>query len=105
MKKLALITALVLSLLLAVGCGKGNGTDNAGENGGSGTTEASTVDNGSSQETGVMPDKFSFSGGTGRVGISCRNIVFRNDARSEEHTSNPVTNLNLVCRLLLGAHV
>lgn len=27
-----------------------------------------------------MPDKFSFSGGTGRVGISARNIVSRNDS-------------------------
>ena len=80
MKKLVLIIAMVLCLLLAVGCGKGNGTDNAGGNGGSGTTEFSTIDGGNSQETGVMPDKFSFSGGTGRVGISCRNIVFRNDA-------------------------
>ena len=80
MKKLALITALVLCLMLAVGCGKGNGADNGGGNGGSGTTEASTIDGGSPQEVGVKPDKFSFSGGTGRVGISCRNIVFRNDA-------------------------
>lgn len=80
MKKLALIIAMLLCLLMAAGCGKGeNSGDNAGGNGGSGITNGSSVDS-SAYETGVQPDKFSFSGGTGRVGISCRNIVYYNDA-------------------------
>ena len=78
MKKLTLIIALVLCLILAAGCGKGSG-GNSGGNQGSGSETESSIDGGS-QETGVMPDKFSFSGGTGRVGISCKNIVWRNDA-------------------------
>ena len=72
MKKLALIIALMLCLILAAGCGKDNGND--------GSEKESSIDSGSSQEAGVMPDKFSFSGGTGKVGISCKNIVWRNDA-------------------------
>ena len=73
MKKLALILALVFCLVLAAGCGKDNGNDGGSE-------KESSIDSGSSQEAGVMPDKFSFSGGTGKVGISCKNIVWRNDA-------------------------
>ncbi|MBR3261856.1 MAG: hypothetical protein IKF93_01885, partial [Lachnospiraceae bacterium] len=62
MKKLALLIALVFCLVLAAGCGKDNGNDGGSE-------KESSIDSGSSQEAGVMPDKFSFSGGTGKVGI------------------------------------
>ena len=67
----------------------GSGSDNGSINNGSGSDNGSSIDNGSGsidngnsgpQEEGVQPDKFSFSGGTGRVGISARNIVSRNDA-------------------------
>ena len=76
MKKLFLLLTMILCLLLAAGCGKGG-------NGGSGVEEnptGSSIDNGGPKEEGVQPDKFSFSGGTGRVGISGMNIVSRNDA-------------------------
>lgn len=78
MKKLSLVIALLLCLVLAAGCGKGNGK-NPGTNDGSSSETESSIDSGGIPQEGVMPDKFSFRGGTGKVGISCRNIVWRND--------------------------
>lgn len=73
---------MILCLILAAGCGKGE--NGAGGNGssyaGSSTDNGGSSDQGGPKEEGVQPDKFSFSGGTGRVGISARNIVSRNDA-------------------------
>ena len=53
----------------------------------SGSTSA--VDNSTGLPDGVYtPDSFSWSGGTGRVKISCNKITVKNgQARSEEHTS------------------
>lgn len=81
MKKTVMILMVIFCLLLAAGCGKGeNGAGGDGGNGGSSYNGGSSTDNGGPKEEGVQPDKFSFSGGTGKVGISARNVVSRNDA-------------------------